>query len=70
VVGSTVAMFVVPLVVLLITTVFVALSFWPVLMVLLPFVAAGWALFLAASIVVAWVMRNEAGRCVGRCASR
>ena len=62
VVGSTMAMIFVPLFTLCVTGALVVMSFWPVLMFFLPFLAAGWLLSIAALLVLAWFMRTEDGR--------
>mgnify|MGYP000400663248 CR=1 FL=1 len=64
VVGSTLAMFFVPLFTLAVTVVLVAISFWPVFMFLLPFFAAGWLLTAIALVIFAWFLRNKRGRSV------
>lgn len=64
VVGSTMTMLLVPLITLVITVGLVAMSFWPVIMVFLPFIAAGWFLSAVSLLVLAWNLRHERGRYV------
>ena len=66
VVGSTAAMFFVPLFTLCITAALVAMSFWPVIVFMLPFFAAGWLLTIIALVILAWFLRNANGRSVSQ----
>ncbi len=64
--GSALAMFLVPLLTACITGALVIVSFWPVIVVMLPFFAAGWLLLAPALLLVAWFLRSAEGRRVLR----